>query len=257
MNQDLGAHAGMDGRNDERLAIDRKGDVTDGGRVDDRMQVFECVGRPVGYPAEPGAVRGSGHRQAGKLKIRGARAPRASILRLTVTTCTRFMRRFLTALSLSFVFLLGGCTNNPEPEAQAEADPTMSFAEQNLADGQAFLAEVAKRPGIQTTESGLMYEVITEGEGEKPTAMSSVTVHYEGTFPNGEVFDSSYARGETISFGLRQVIPGWTEGLQLMSPGAKYKLYIPYTLGYGPRGMGPIPPNQALVFTVELFSFEG
>ena len=124
-------------------------------------------------------------------------------------------------------------------------------------EGIAFLEENAKKEGISVTESGLQYEVIEAGEGDKPTADNEVTVHYEGTTIDGKVFDSSYARGEQISFGLGQVIKGWTEGLQLMSPGAKYKFYIPQELAYGERGAGAdIAPFAALVFTVELFSFK-
>lgn len=125
------------------------------------------------------------------------------------------------------------------------------------ADGEAFLAENAKREGVKTTASGLQYEVITEGNGPKPKATDTVEVHYEGTLIDGTVFDSSYKRGEKISFGLNQVIKGWTEGLQLMSVGSKYKLYIPYQLGYGERGAGAsIPPYAALIFTVELFAIK-
>lgn len=123
--------------------------------------------------------------------------------------------------------------------------------------GYAFLADNAKKDGIQVTESGLQYEIIKAGEGDCPTAENEVTVHYEGTTIEGKVFDSSYARGEQISFGLNQVIKGWTEGLQLMNPGAKFKFYIPQELAYGERGAGAdIAPYAALIFTVELFSFK-
>lgn len=125
------------------------------------------------------------------------------------------------------------------------------------AEGEAFLAENAKRPEVKVTESGLQYEVIEQTIGQKPKATDKVKVHYEGTLPNGTVFDSSYRRGEPITFGLNQVIKGWTEGLQLMSVGSKYKLYIPYTLGYGEQGAGSqIPPYAALIFTVELLGIE-
>lgn len=125
------------------------------------------------------------------------------------------------------------------------------------AEGEAFLTENAKRPEVKVTESGLQYEVIEATIGQKPKATDKVKVHYEGTLPNGTVFDSSYRRGEPITFGLNQVIKGWTEGLQLMSVGSKYKLYIPYTLGYGEQGAGSqIPPYAALIFTVELLGIE-
>ena len=124
-------------------------------------------------------------------------------------------------------------------------------------EGEAFLAENAKREGVIVTGSGLQYEVLTAAEGKKPKATDKVKVHYEGTLIDGTVFDSSYRRGEAISFGLNQVIAGWTEGVQLMSVGAKYKFFIPYNLAYGERGAGAqIPPYAALIFTVELLGIE-
>ena len=125
------------------------------------------------------------------------------------------------------------------------------------AAGEAFLAENAKREGVKVTESGLQYEVLEATIGQKPKATDKVRVHYEGTLIDGTVFDSSYKRGESITFGLNQVIKGWTEGLQLMSVGSKYKLYLPYQLSYGERGAGAsIPPYSALIFTVELLGIE-
>jgi len=125
------------------------------------------------------------------------------------------------------------------------------------AAGEAFLAENAKREGVKVTESGLQYEVIEATIGQKPKATDKVRVHYEGTLIDGTIFDSSYKRGESITFGLNQVIKGWTEGLQLMSIGSKYKLYLPYQLAYGERGAGAnIPPYAALIFTVELLGIE-
>lgn len=121
------------------------------------------------------------------------------------------------------------------------------------AEGENFLAENAKKPGVVTLPSGLQYQVLHEGNGRKPSATDQVECHYEGTLINGQVFDSSYRRGETATFGLNQVIKGWTEGLQLMQEGAKYRFFIPYNLAYGERGAGQaIPPYAALIFDVEL-----
>ncbi len=113
-----------------------------------------------------------------------------------------------------------------------------------------------KEQKVYTTDSGLKYEIITEGTGASPTADDSVTVHYEGTLMDGTKFDSSYDRGETITFPLNRVIKGWTEGVQLMKEGAKYKFTIPSELAYGEQGGGPIPPNSDLIFIVELFKVE-
>lgn len=122
-----------------------------------------------------------------------------------------------------------------------------------ISEGKAFLEENAKKEGVVTTKSGLQYEILTEGTGKQPKAIDTVRCHYEGSLINGSVFDSSYKRGEPAEFGLSQVIPGWTEGVQLMKEGAKYRFYIPYLLGYGENGAGSsIPPYSTLIFDVEL-----
>lgn len=129
---------------------------------------------------------------------------------------------------------------------QAEAGKKQAEA------GKKFLAENAKRPTVKTTASGLQYEVIKEGSGAKPTLQDKVKVHYHGTLIDGKVFDSSVERGQPISFALGQVIKGWQEGVQLMTVGSKYKLFIPYELAYGERGTGGIPGYSTLIFEVEL-----
>ena len=126
-----------------------------------------------------------------------------------------------------------------------------------IAKGAKFLEENKKNPEVKETASGLQYMVLQEGKGEHPTAKSKVTVHYTGKLLDGTVFDSSVDRGEPITFGLNQVIPGWTEGLQLMTPGSKYRLFIPYNLAYGEQGAGGmIPGGATLIFDVDLISFE-
>ena len=122
----------------------------------------------------------------------------------------------------------------------------------NIEVGEKFLAQNKLRAEVKTTASGLQYEVLRDATGEKPGATDSVTCHYRGTFLDGNPFDNSYDRGEPITFPLNGVIPGWTEGLQLMSVGSKYKFYIPYKLGYGEFDMMSIPGGSTLVFEVEL-----
>lgn len=126
-------------------------------------------------------------------------------------------------------------------------------AQANLEKGNAFLEENKGREGVITTESGLQYEILKEGDGPKPAAEDQVKVNYHGTLIDGTVFDSSVERGEPVTFGVSQVIPGWTEALELMPVGSKWKLYIPANLGYGERGAGgDIGPNETLIFEVEL-----
>jgi len=127
----------------------------------------------------------------------------------------------------------------------------------NLKEGRDYLSQNAKRENVIVTESGLQYEVLKKGEGdETPNSKTVVTCHYEGRLINGKIFDSSYKRNQTASFPLNRVIAGWTEGLQLMNKGSKYRFYIPSELGYGNRAMGrDIPANNTLIFDVELIDF--
>ena len=130
-------------------------------------------------------------------------------------------------------------------------------AEASLAEGQKFLEDNAKKEGVQVTESGIQYVVLQEGTGEKPAATDTVKVHYKGTFINGDTFDSSYDRGEPATFPLNRVIRGWTEGVQLMAVGSKYKFTIPSDLAYGPVGNPPrIPGNSVLEFEIELLEIQ-
>ena len=142
-------------------------------------------------------------------------------------------------------------------EFKAGIDLVLNMSAKAKEEGEKFLAENAKREGVKVTPSGLQYEVLEATLGQKPKATDTVRVHYEWTLIDGTVFDSSYKRGESISFPLNGVIKGWTEGLQLMSVGSKYKLFIPYQLAYGETGAGgSIPPYAALIFTVELLGIE-
>lgn len=143
-----------------------------------------------------------------------------------------------------------------QQEQAAEMEAQMSVqADSNAEQGAAFLAENATTEGVVTLESGLQYKVVTAGEGPKPTAEDTVEVHYRGTLIDGTEFDSSYSRNSTVSFGVNQVIPGWTEALQLMPVGSTWQLFIPSDLAYGPGGAGGvIGPNATLIFDVELIS---
>jgi len=140
-------------------------------------------------------------------------------------------------------------------QAQKAAEAATA-GQANLVAGQKFLAENATKEGVQTTASGLQYKVETMGTGAKPVATDTVKVHYRGTLLDGTEFDSSYARNEPISFALNRVIPGWTEGVQLMPVGSKFMFYIAPDLAYGEGGGGPIPPNSTLVFEVELLDIQ-
>ncbi|WP_411272808.1 FKBP-type peptidyl-prolyl cis-trans isomerase [Daejeonella sp.] len=167
----------------------------------------------------------------------------------------------LLAKALSDVF----ATNGPMLSPEKCQELIMSFLgsiekkkfESNITEGSKFLSENSKKMGIVTLPSGLQYQILTPGTGVKPKATDEVTVHYKGTLLNGKQFDSSYDRGEPATFMLNQVIPGWTEGLQQMSGGSKYRFFIPYALAYGERAAGPdIPPFSTLMFEVELISVQ-
>ncbi len=140
---------------------------------------------------------------------------------------------------------------------RAEAEEQRSnMAAINAEEGDKFLLENRNNEGVQVTDSGLQYKVVVMGDGAKPAASDKVTVHYRGTLLNGEEFDSSYSRNQPTSFKLDQVIPGWTEGVQLMPVGSKFMFYIPPNLAYGANGGGPIGPNSTLIFEVELLSID-
>ncbi len=139
---------------------------------------------------------------------------------------------------------------------QQEAEKARLASQEALEKSNQFLLENGRRDGVTTTASGLQYEVLVKGEGPVPADTSEVEVHYEGSLIDGKVFDSSYERGEPISFPLNKVIPGWTEGVQLMPVGSTYMLYVPSELAYGSRATGPIPANSVLVFKIELLGID-
>jgi FKBP-type peptidyl-prolyl cis-trans isomerase FklB len=141
--------------------------------------------------------------------------------------------------------------------AQRQQEAVAARSADALAAGRAFLEENARREGVSTTTSGLQYEVIAAGDGPKPGVSDTVSTHYHGTLVDGSVFDSSVERGQPASFAVNRVIPGWTEALQLMSVGSKWRLFIPPELAYGDRAAGSIPPNSTLIFEVELLSIDG
>lgn len=159
------------------------------------------------------------------------------------------------ALAVPFAgLLLMSCGEQQTSETEAAVETAAGNMEQAMSETSSFLEENKSKPGIEVTESGLQYKVLLEGAGERPMAADMVTVHYEGTLLDGTKFDSSYDRGQPAEFPLNRVIAGWTEGVQLMKEGAKYKFFIPSALAYGPGGTpgGPIGPNEDLIFTVEL-----
>jgi len=144
-----------------------------------------------------------------------------------------------------------------QKKQQQQQAKAAASGEANKIAGAAFLAANKQKDNITTTPSGLQYEVLTPAKGDKPVSTNTVKVHYKGTLIDGTEFDSSYARGEPATFPLNRVIPGWTEGVQLMNVGSKYRFFVPSELGYGERGAGPkIGPNSTLIFEVELLSIE-
>ena len=147
-------------------------------------------------------------------------------------------------------------TNLNKQAGEKQQELAKATAEKTKAEGAAFLAENGKKEGVVTTESGLQYQVMTAGEGKKPLATDTVVVHYKGMLLDGTEFDSSHKNGEPVDFPLNRVIKGWTEGVQLMSEGAKYKFFIPSELAYGERDLGKIPANSTLIFEVELLKIE-
>lgn len=171
-------------------------------------------------------------------------------LSLDVLDTTVFLRGFKDALQ-------GNPTMSEQDITAALNQLQTLIGETNLNEGQEFLAKNKAKEGVVALPSGLQYKVVTMGTGSKPTASDTVVCDYRGTFINGKEFDSSYKRGQTASFGVTQVIKGWTEALQLMPTGSKWELFIPADLAYGPAGRPGIPPNSTLIFDIELHSIKG
>lgn len=141
-------------------------------------------------------------------------------------------------------------------QQKKQMEQQQELASENLTKGKAFLTENAGKDGVITTESGLQYKIVNQGTGSSPKLTDTVEVHYTGSLINGEVFDSSVQRGNSVSFPVNGVIPGWIEALQLMKPGGKWQLFIPADLAYGPTGNGRIGPNETLIFEVELLAIK-
>ncbi|WNK20436.1 FKBP-type peptidyl-prolyl cis-trans isomerase [Halomonas piscis] len=182
----------------------------------------------------------------------------ADIEKLDIDTFTRGMRDVFeeSELAMSEEDMAEAlATFQQDAMAEREAE-VAELAEENLRQGETFLADNAEREAVTVTESGLQYEVLESGDGETPDADDTVRVDYEGKLRDGTVFDSSIERGEPVSFKVNQVIEGWQEALQLMSEGDVWKLYIPADLAYGERGQGPIGPNEVLTFRVNLLDVE-
>ncbi len=163
-------------------------------------------------------------------------------------------RNLLLVPLMTLVIACDGGSTESNKTSNTETNEAKSTMDDNKMKGEAFLAENAKKEGITVTASGLQYEVINSGSGATPTLSDTVETHYTGRFMDGTEFDSSVTRGQPLTFPVTGVIAGWTEALQLMQEGDKWKLYIPSELAYGERGVGPIPPNATLIFDIELLA---
>jgi len=166
------------------------------------------------------------------------------------------MTRKIVPLIISILFLCTACLDGTEFYKKDSNISDSKTAEENLKEGQDFLAENAKKEGVITLKTGLQYKVITEGTGESPVFEDQVVCDYEGRLIDGTIFDSSYKRGETAEFPVAGVIPGWTAALQLMKTGCKWELYVPSNLAYGNRDVTGIGPNKTLIFIIELHSIK-
>ena len=164
--------------------------------------------------------------------------------------------RFFIFLWCSLLMFQAQAATNKFHEQSNQEKPAM-INKTNLTAGEAFLEKNKNVAGVETLPNGLQYKVIQTGTGKKPTANDTVTVDYEGELIDGTVFDSSFKRGEPAEFKVNQVISGWTQALQMMPEGSTWMLYIPADLAYGPRGVGPIPPNSVLIFKVHLIKISG
>lgn len=160
---------------------------------------------------------------------------------------------WILAVATASLFAMPSCLKESDDNSEYQKQYEQ-MCQENLDKGKAYLDENGKREGVKTTDTGLQYEVLKEGneDGKQPKATDKVKCHYQGTLIDGTIFDSSYKRNEPSEFALNQVISGWTEGLQLMKEGAKYRFVLPYNLAYGPNGNGSIPPYSTLIFEVEL-----